>query len=122
MSEELSLSRARELLMRRREELMERREEYDEDRRDELARDAPPEFAESARHDQDLGLLDALTVSETRELKDIDAALTKIEDGTYGICEECGEPIDPRRLEAIPQARLCVACQEIEARERPEAG
>lgn len=121
MSEELSLSRAREQLMRRREELMSRRDEYDEDRRDLLARDAPPEFAESARRDEDLGLLDALTVSETRELKDIDEALTKIEDGTYGTCENCGEPIDPKRLEVMPHAHLCIACREIEARERPEA-
>jgi RNA polymerase-binding transcription factor len=45
------------------------------------------------------------------ELKDIDDALRKLEQGTYGICEACGKPIDPERLEAKPWARFCVADQ-----------
>ena len=44
-----------------------------------------------------------------RELR---TALGKIEDGTYGICEECDEAIAPRRLDALPFAKLCVHCQE----------
>ena len=39
---------------------------------------------------------------------EIDAALARIEDGTYGICENCGEPIGEDRLRAIPWARLCI--------------
>lgn len=42
------------------------------------------------------------------ELEDIEAALRKIEDGTYGTCEVCKKPIAPARLEAIPHARFCV--------------
>ena len=45
------------------------------------------------------------------ELKDIDDALRKLEQGNYGICEACGKPIDPERLEAKPWARFCVADQ-----------
>ena len=45
------------------------------------------------------------------ELKDIDDALGKLEQGTYGVCEACGKPIDPERLEAKPWARFCVADQ-----------
>ena len=45
------------------------------------------------------------------ELKDIDDALRKLEQGTCGICEACGKPIDPERLEAKPWARFCVADQ-----------
>jgi RNA polymerase-binding protein DksA len=41
-------------------------------------------------------------------LVEIDAALQRIEDGTYGICEVCGKPIGPDRLDAIPWARLCI--------------
>jgi RNA polymerase-binding transcription factor DksA len=41
---------------------------------------------------------------------DIDAALARIDDGTYGTCEVCGGSIPQPRLEAIPQARRCAAC------------
>ena len=46
-------------------------------------------------------------------LKMINAALGRIEDGTYGECLNCGQEIGPKRLEAIPWARYCIACQEL---------
>lgn len=52
-------------------------------------------------------------------LKKIDYALSKIEDGSFGICEECEEAISPKRLEARPEATLCIQCKEAqEQRER----
>ena len=45
-------------------------------------------------------------------LKESKAALARIEDGTYGICLECEEPISAKRLRALPTAALCIACQE----------
>jgi len=45
------------------------------------------------------------------ELREIDDALRRLDRGTYGICEECGKPIDEARLEAIPWARYCVVDQ-----------
>lgn len=47
-------------------------------------------------------------------LAKINQALAKIEEGTFGICEECEEPIEPRRLEARPVSTLCIACKEKE--------
>jgi DnaK suppressor protein len=47
-------------------------------------------------------------------LAKIDQALAKIEDGTFGICEECEEPIETKRLEARPVSTLCIACKERE--------
>ena len=44
------------------------------------------------------------------QLREIDAALRRIDDGSYGDCQVCDEPIDPRRLEADPTARLCIDC------------
>jgi len=41
----------------------------------------------------------------------VNRALTKLDDGTYGICEECGGRIDRARLEALPQAVFCLECQ-----------
>jgi len=43
-------------------------------------------------------------------IKDIDRALIKIEEGTYGVCDSCGDTIVAARLEALPAAALCVAC------------
>ena len=44
------------------------------------------------------------------QLREIDAALRRIDDGSYGDCERCEEPISPRRLDADPTARLCIDC------------
>lgn len=50
------------------------------------------------------------------QLADVDYALTKFEKGTYGICEKCGKPISPERLEALPQATLCMDCKANQAK------
>lgn len=44
------------------------------------------------------------------DLKKIDKALEKIENGTYGVCEKCGGEINPERLEALPEAVECMKC------------
>ena len=44
------------------------------------------------------------------QLREIDAALRRIDDGNYGDCERCEAPINPRRLDADPTARLCIDC------------
>jgi DnaK suppressor protein len=46
-----------------------------------------------------------------RLVREVEAALARLEDGTYGLCESCEEPIPIKRLDAMPWARLCVACQ-----------
>jgi DnaK suppressor protein len=52
---------------------------------------------------------------ESQAVADIDQALLRIDEGTYGQCQRCGKPIDERRLEAMPTARYDAACQaEIE--------
>ncbi len=45
-----------------------------------------------------------------RELADIDAALRRIEEGSYGRCEACGGPMGLQRIRAIPEARFCLSC------------
>lgn len=49
---------------------------------------------------------------EAQRLRAIEKALQRIKDGVYGICEECEEEINPKRLHALPSASLCVRCQE----------
>jgi len=55
-------------------------------------------------------------------IHEIQSALARIEEGSYGSCEQCDQPISPKRLEALPWARLCVKCQsaaELESSEGP---
>ena len=52
-----------------------------------------------------------LSLRDKEKLLAIDEALEKLREGTYGICEECGDEIGPGRLKAMPLARLCVPCQ-----------
>jgi RNA polymerase-binding transcription factor len=57
---------------------------------------------------------------QARSIQEIRDALARIEDGSYGQCERCEEPIPPRRLEALPWARMCVQCQSaVESEGRP---
>ena len=64
---------------------------------------------------QDVNQELALQLGEraSKMIADIDQALQRIDDGTYGICERCGKEISDRRLEAVPTARYDAACQEI---------
>ena len=51
-----------------------------------------------------------------QELAGIEHALQKFKEGTYGLCDNCGQPIDPERLEALPQASLCLNCKAQQAK------
>ena len=53
----------------------------------------------------------ALSAQALAEVAAIDRALEKIHDGTYGVCEKCGDPIPKERLKALPHAALCVKCK-----------
>ncbi len=49
-------------------------------------------------------------------LAEVEHALRKFEDGTYGLCDRCGQSIDPARLEALPEANLCLSCKALLAK------
>lgn len=50
---------------------------------------------------------------DRRMLRDVTSALQRIEEGSYGACERCGEAISEKRLEALPFARHCIDCQRL---------
>ena len=52
-----------------------------------------------------------LTLAAEAALSEIDAALRRLEEGSYGLCESCAEPIPWERLEVLPMSRLCTPCQ-----------
>jgi RNA polymerase-binding transcription factor DksA len=55
---------------------------------------------------------DGLNDEAADELRDVNRALARLGSGDYGICTKCDEAIDPRRLEAVPYAELCISCAE----------
>ena len=58
-----------------------------------------------------------LEKSIREQLASVEHALQKFEDGTYGLCDSCGKPIPPERLEALPQATLCLNCKARQAKD-----
>lgn len=66
--------------------------------------------ADNYEQDITFGLIEA----EQAEVRAIDDALGRVEDGTFGVCEACQDEIKPARLQAIPHARLCIECKRKE--------
>jgi DnaK suppressor protein len=73
---------------------------------------------ETFEREKDLSILENVEA----ELADIEHALARLNDGTYGTCEACGRPIDEARLDAMPAARLCLDDQAVAERQARAAG
>jgi DnaK suppressor protein len=104
------LGTVKELLQRRRRAILEttRRAAAELDALRSAERD--PEFEEGAQTEHEQYTLARLGEAQRRELQQIDAALTRIDAGEYGVCRDCEQEIDPRRLAALPYALLCTEC------------
>jgi RNA polymerase-binding transcription factor DksA len=68
---------------------------------------------ETFNRERDLSILENVEA----ELADVEHAIRRLDEGTYGTCEACGKPIDDARLEALPAARFCVEDQAVAERE-----
>lgn len=75
-----------------------------------LAQPLEADFAEQAVEREDDEALDRLSRAEVSEIGRIDQAIERIDEGVYGVCIECGEPVAPARLAALPEAALCIEC------------
>lgn len=75
-------------------------------------KDRAGDYADLASLDSDSTLHVRLRERDSRLAEKIAGALRKIENGTFGVCEECGRPIPEKRLMARPVARLCIKCKE----------
>ncbi len=73
-------------------------------------------MAEEAAETLELERRSALEKRIREQLAGVEHALHKFEEATYALCDNCGQPIDPERLEALPQASLCMNCKAQQAR------
>jgi len=76
----------------------------------------PKDLADIASDDIDRRMIEAIGSQDLKRLKLIDSALTRIQQGKYGLCMKCGKKIPKERLEAIPYALMCIDCKSAEER------
>jgi RNA polymerase-binding protein DksA len=76
----------------------------------------PKDLADIASDDIDRKMIEAIGSQEMKRLRLIDSALTRIQQGKYGLCIKCGKRIPQDRLEAIPYALMCISCKTAEER------
>lgn len=107
------------IILKRKEELLEGIQHISEDTLKRSQKDASGDISGYTYHmadvatdtyDREFSL--GLASNERQILYELEDALKKIEDGSFGICEECALAISRVRLKAVPYARLCVKCQE----------
>jgi RNA polymerase-binding transcription factor DksA len=70
-------------------------------------------FADSSQVTAERGEAERLAADLQESLDDVDKALERLAEGSYGICERCGKPISEARLEAMPTARRCLDCAKL---------
>ncbi len=102
----MDLTVQKNLLLKRRAELAEDLIDIE----DKLDDPMPKDWEDRASERQGDEVLEALGNVELDELRRIDAALARMEDGSYGTCAKCGDPISDERLSAVPTAALCRNC------------
>ncbi len=87
-----------------------------------VPQDEPPDFADQASMETDSSFVFRIKERESRLIRKIKDALMRLEDGTFGICEECGEEISEQRLKARPVTTLCIKCKEKQETEEKVIG
>lgn len=70
------------------------------------------DLADQASGNNEVHIALKLKQTDAKILQAIDEALARIDKGAYGVCRDCGEPISPARLKAIPWTRVCITCKE----------
>lgn len=76
------------------------------------------DFKDAAAQENSASIQDLQVAQAHAELTRILAARRRLDEGTYGFCEDCGEPIDERRLLAMPSSSRCTGCEAIQEQTR----
>lgn len=113
------LTAFKKLILKKKEDIIEHIREISEETVKKSQKDASGDISSYTYHMADVATdnydreFSMGRVSEDREfLFELDDALKRIEDGSFGICEDCGALVSKTRLKAVPSARLCIKCQE----------
>lgn len=69
-----------------------------------------PDVLDNASHREPIAVLESIRGAQAHELDELEAALERIDKGTYGTCQMCGGAVGRQRLRAIPEARFCIDC------------
>jgi len=77
----------------------------------ELGQDGVPDIGDMSSVTYSRDVLFNLSENQRQKIRDIDAAIERIDKGEYGICMSCNEPISPRRMEVRPFSRYCIECK-----------
>ena len=112
MMDKEKLEHYRKLLETRRANLRESVARSEEDGRAAQTPDSAQDIADRASSSYQKEFLFARSNNDRQFLQMVEHALSNIAEGTYGECEQCGNAINERRLEAVPWARHCIVCQE----------
>ena len=105
-----TIDRFKKLLLKEREQIMGDVKQIHESSQ-EVGQDGIQDIGDEAANVYNKQILLTLNENERLRVKEVDEALDRMENGTYGICEECGEPIGLKRLEVKPVAKYCVPCK-----------
>ena len=105
----------RDRLLARRENLFKQVTEAELTSRERDA-EATQDSADMAANSYTKELLISMSANDRRLLGLIDEALKRVEAGEYGECVNCGEPVQEKRLDAVPWARYCLRCQDLQER------
>lgn len=108
--EDKAMQDAREQLLKLRREVMHEVQEAAAACR-ELGQDGVPDIGDMSANTYSRDVLLNLSETQRQKIRDIDAALERVEAGEYGICLRCGEEIDPKRMSVRPFSRYCVECK-----------
>lgn len=105
-----TLQRLRKVLLKEREEIIGGVKQIYESSK-EIGQDGIQDIGDEAANIYNKQILLSLNENERMRLQEVDEALDRIANGTYGVCEECGGPIGLKRLEARSVAKYCVPCK-----------
>lgn len=127
--EKAKLEKYRKILLQKRKELVEHMDSIKDSDMQHTTKDASGDHSSYSFHMADQGTDNMereksffYAQRDGRLIYHIDKALERIEDGSYGRCHSCNEYISDARLEAVPHARMCIACKSAEEKHKPANG
>jgi DnaK suppressor protein len=100
----------KDLLLKQRADILNKADAFKEEAK--LAKDYQGDEGDLAVSELSVSLTLRLQERQAQLLSKVDRALAKIDDGSFGLCEQCEEPLNVNRLKARPVASLCIACKE----------